>query len=103
MSMRAVAMPMAEAIGRFCATARILKAELAAPQDRASAPSTIRQKAMIASRFQVTMKPPVTAKPPVIQPGLITSLFGAPKIERTACCSTRLMPQVASSVSSGRP
>ena len=38
-----------------------------------------------------------------IQTGSRRRTFCAPKIERTACISIRLMPQVASSVSSGRP
>ncbi len=54
-------------------------------------------------RFQVMVAPPMSSKPPVIQDGFDTSLLGAPKIVRTSCCSTRLTPQVASSVSSERP
>ncbi len=44
-----------------------------------------------------------TCRPQLIQAGFSTPTFCAPKIERTACISIRLMPQVASSVSSGRP
>ena len=42
-------------------------------------------------------------KVPDIQDGAPTSRLDGPKIERTACCSTSDRPQVASSVSSGRP
>jgi hypothetical protein len=41
--------------------------------------------------------------PPDIQTGFSTCTFCAPKIVRTAWMRIRLMPQVASSVSSGRP
>ncbi|MNL64022.1 hypothetical protein D3C87_1881980 [compost metagenome] len=44
-----------------------------------------------------------TCTPPLIHAGFSTPTFCAPKIVRTSCISTRLMPQVASSVSSGRP
>ena len=45
----------------------------------------------------------VNSMPPDIQDGLATSTFWAPKIWRTSWIRNRLMPQVASSVSSGRP
>jgi len=70
---------------------------------RAMVASTAKQKTMMYSRFQVTKKPPVTLNPPVIHDGLATSLLGAPKIVRTSCWRMRLMPQVDSRVSSGRP
>ncbi len=40
---------------------------------------------------------------PLIQLGFSTPTFCAPNRLRTNCISTRLMPQVASRVSSGRP
>ena len=40
---------------------------------------------------------------PLIHAGVSTERLSAEKIERTSCCSTRLTPNVASSVSSGRP
>jgi hypothetical protein len=55
------------------------------------------------SRLYGSTRPGVSATPPLIQLGLATSTFCAPKIERTACISSRLIPNVASSVSSGRP
>ena len=44
-----------------------------------------------------------SAMPPDIHDGFETSTFCAPKIWRTNWIRNRLMPQVASSVSSGRP
>jgi hypothetical protein len=44
-----------------------------------------------------------TCTPPDSHDGFSTATFCAPKIVRTACIRIRLMPQVASSVSSGRP
>ena len=58
---------------------------------------------MIAIRLYGSVRLLSTATPPDSQAGFSTGTFCAPKIERTACISTRLMPQVASSVSSGRP
>lgn len=40
---------------------------------------------------------------PLIQAGVATARLFAENTERTVCCSTRLTPNVASSVSSGRP
>ena len=45
----------------------------------------------------------MSCRPPLIHTGFSTPTFCAPNTLRTSCCSTRLMPQVASSVSSGRP
>ena len=57
---------------------------------------------MIHMRFQVIVSPP-SWKAPDMKCGAPTSRLAAPKVVRTACCRIRLMPQVASSVSSGRP
>ena len=46
---------------------------------------------------------PGAYQPPFNQAGLTTCTLGAPKMLRAACCKIRPMPQVASSVSSGRP
>ena len=54
-------------------------------------------------RFQGNCRLPITTTPPLIQLGFSTPTFCAPNTERTSCISIRLMPQVASSVSSGRP
>ena len=40
---------------------------------------------------------------PLIHAGVDTARLFAENTERTSCCSTRLTPNVASSVSSGRP
>ncbi len=58
---------------------------------------------MMASRLYGSTRLLVTAMPPDIHDGFSTSTFCAPNSERTPCIRTRLMPQVASSVSSGRP
>ena len=57
---------------------------------------------MIHSRFQVMVSPP-SWKAPDMKFGAPTSRLVGPKAVRTACCRIRLMPQVASRVSSGRP
>ena len=57
---------------------------------------------MMTKRFQVTSISPSWNEPD-IHDGLPTSRLVGPKIERTVCCRIRLTPQVASSVSSGRP
>ena len=56
----------------------------------------------------IHMRPEVMAmapksKEPDMKVGAPTSRLLAPKMERTACCSMRERPKVASSVSSGRP
>ena len=43
------------------------------------------------------------SKAPLMKDGLPTSRLFGPKIVRTACCRSSDRPQVASSVSSGRP
>ena len=58
---------------------------------------------MIAMRLYGSVRLLITATPPDSHAGFSTGTFCAPKSERTACISIRLMPQVASSVSSGRP
>ena len=54
------------------------------------------------SRLYVTVTPPHCVAP-LIQAGVPTSRLLAPNTLRTACCNTSDRPQVASSVSSGRP
>ena len=102
-STRAVRMPMAAAMSRFCVTARMCRPKVVLRSTSARAPSTTKQKTRMTMRFQVMVMPPMNSKPPVIQDGFDTSLFGAPKMVRTSCCRMRLTPQVASRVSSGRP
>ena len=58
---------------------------------------------MITMRFQGSTTSVIATKPPDIHDGFSTWTFCAPKMVRTLWISIRLMPQVASSVSSGRP
>ena len=58
---------------------------------------------MMTMRFHGSTRLVMTSTPPAIQDGFSTCTFCAPKIVRTAWIRIRLMPQVASSVSSGRP
>ncbi len=60
------------------------------------------QKPTMTSRLSVTSSGPSKIVP-LIQSGVATERFSGEKIERTACCRIRLTPNVASSVSSGRP
>ncbi|MDT4823881.1 hypothetical protein FQZ97_571210 [compost metagenome] len=101
--MRAVFTPMHEAIGRFCVTPRTNRPRRVLPMSQPIASSTSAAKTMMQMRFHGSVTLLSIVKPPLIQPGFSTPTFCAPKSERTSCCSIRLMPQVASSVSSGRP
>ncbi len=58
---------------------------------------------MITMRLHGSTTSVSTSTPPDIHDGFSTCTFCAPKIVRTDWISIRLMPQVASSVSSGRP
>ncbi len=58
---------------------------------------------MIQTRLQVMVSWPISKRAPDIQDGLPTSRLVGPKMVRTACCRISETPQVASSVSSGRP
>ena len=87
---------------RFCVTARICRPKAERLSSSSSATKTAIEKTMIHMRFQVMDRPP-SSKAPDIQLGLPTSRLVGPKIVRIACCRISEMPQVASSVSSGRP
>ena len=67
-----------------------------------SSAKTASEKTMIASRLAV-IESPATSKEPDIHDGVPTAWLVGPKMVRTACCRISDMPQVASSVSSGRP
>ncbi|SAJ33765.1 Uncharacterised protein [Enterobacter cloacae] len=54
-------------------------------------------------RFHGSVRLAKTCTPPDSQAGFATSRFWAPKVMRTSWISIRLIPQVASRVSSGRP
>ena len=57
---------------------------------------------MIHKRSVVIDRPP-TSNAPDMKAGALTWRLLAPKMVRTACCRISETPQVASSVSSGRP
>ena len=101
--MRAVLTPMQDAIGRFCVTPRTNRPRRVLPISSATASSTAKAKPMMMIRFQGRVRLPSSVMPPLIQDGFSTPTFCAPNRLRTPCISTRLMPQVASRVSSGRP
>ncbi|KAF1057107.1 MAG: hypothetical protein GAK39_06396 [Variovorax sp.] len=101
--MRAVFTPMQEAIGRFCVTPRTNRPSRVRPISQPMASSTSTAKTMMHRRFHGSVTFDSSDRPPLIQAGFSTPTFCAPNSERTSCCSIRLMPQVASRVSSGRP
>ncbi len=93
---------MDEAMRRFCVTARICNPIGERLSSVSSAKKTPSVKMTIHMRFQVIVSPPSSKAPG--HPGRIAnSRLFAPKMERTACCRMSEIPQVASSVSSGRP
>ncbi len=101
-STRLVLMPAASLMVRFCTVARMC--------------SPIRERYINTHTRKVSSKvSPITKTPligmsmlevglnePISQFGKVGVTSRAPKIERKDCCRTRLRPQVASSVSSGR-
>jgi ABC-type Na+ efflux pump permease subunit len=87
---------------RFEVTARIWRPSGVRLSTSCRAVNTTMANTTIHSRFQVIARPP-RSNCPVIQVGISTGRLLAPKIERTACCRISDRPQVASSVSSGRP
>ena len=87
---------------RFAVTARICRPQRVRFITNSSTTNTASAKTRIHSRFQVTDNWPRSNEPD-IQDGLPTSRLVGPKIVRTACCRISETPQVASSVSSGRP
>ena len=101
-STQGVRMPMEAAIRRFCVTARTLSPRLVRFSRSRSARKTPSANSTMAMRFHVSVTP-ATPIEPCSQSGVETSRFVGPKAVRTACCRMRLTPQVASSVSSGRP
>ena len=102
-STRSLRMPIARAMPRFCDDGADLQAEARAPQDQ-------QQQAEDHQREPDDVEPVVgddsasfTCQVPLIHDGVDTARLLAVKTERTSCCSIRLTPKVASSVSSGRP
>ena len=94
----------ARAIGRFCVTPRTNRPSRVrrsgAPDAEQDREGEADDDDAVAGQHQVAASP---RRRRDIQLGFSTCTFCAPNSERTACISTRLMPQVASSVSSGRP
>ena len=101
-STRAVGTPTHAAIVRFWVTPRTNRPRRVRDSTSHTAASTANAKKMMMIRLYGSVRL-VNAMPPDIQDGLATSTFCAPKIWRTSWIRNRLMPQVASSVSSGRP
>ena len=81
-----------------------LQAEARALQEEPDArPRPAITKPTTPMRLQGSTRPCAISTPPASQSGFATATFWAPKIRRTVWIRPRLMPQVASSVSSGRP
>ena len=93
---------MAEAMRRFCVTARMRSPKGVARSTAWSAAKTARVNTTIHRRPLVISSPPRWNEP-VMKAGAETGRLSGPKAVRTACCSTSDTPQVASRVSSGRP
>ncbi|MNQ97211.1 hypothetical protein D3C85_1128470 [compost metagenome] len=88
---------------RFCVVARTNRPSRVRFSTAHATATTASAKAMMTMRLYGITRPAIAVTPPLIQLGLATSTFWAPKMVRTACISSRLIPKVASSVSSGRP
>ena len=95
-------MPIERCHVRFCVTARICRPKAVQPQSLRSDPEDGEAKTTIHEAVVGDGQPPISNAPD-IQAGLSTTLLVGPKIVRTACCRISDRPQVASSVSSGRP
>ena len=101
-STQGVRMPMALAMARFWVTARICRPKRVKRSTTSSRTNTAAAKTMIHMRLLVIVRLP-KLKAPDIHDGLPTSRLFGPKMVRTVCCRMSETPQVASSVSSGRP
>ena len=103
MSTRPVGTPVQLAMARFWVTARTNKPRRVRVSNSQISTRTKAANPMMTTRLQGSTTPVIASIPPDIHDGFSTSTFWAPKIVRTVCIRIRLMPQVASSVSSGRP
>ena len=103
MSMRAVLTPTQLAMRRFCVTPRTNRPSRVLPISAAMPSSTPAANTRIARRLYGSTRLGSTWMPPDIHDGFSTPTFCAPNKLRTDCISTRLMPQVARSVSKGLP
>ena len=102
-SMRAVGTPTQAAMSRFWVTPRMKRPSRVFESSIHIPTSTAAAKRMMKMRLHGSTTLASTWMPPDMNAGFSTCTFCAPKRVRTAWISTRLMPQVASSVSSGRP
>ncbi len=103
MSMRPVGTPQQAAMLRFCVTARTFRPRRVLFSKSQVRSTTNSAKPMITMRLYGSTRFGSTCRPPESQAGLATSTFCAPNSTRTSWIRIRLMPQVASRVSSGRP
>jgi hypothetical protein len=90
-------------MARFCVTARTNKPRRVRVSKSQISATTNAAKPDDDHPLHGSTTPVIASIPPDIHDGFSTSTFWAPKIVRTVCIRIRLMPQVASSVSSGRP
>ena len=88
---------------RFCVTARTCSPKRVFCRMNQTPAATSTTNPTMAMRLQGSTRPCAISQPPASQSGFATATFCAPKIRRTVWIRPRLMPQVASSVSSGRP
>ena len=102
MSTRPVGTPTQDAMVRFWVTPRTNSPRRVRVSISHTSSTTVIEKPMITMRFHGSTRF-TTVIPPLIQVGFETSTFWAPNNCRTNWIRNRLMPQVASSVSSGRP
>ncbi len=103
MSTRPVFTPRHAAMSRFCVTPRTNRPNRVRLSRNQTKPRTNTAKPMIVMRLHGSTTLERICRPPDMNAGFSTCTFCAPKIVRTAWMRTRLIPQVASSVSSGRP
>ena len=93
---------MAEAMRRFCVTARMRRPKGVARSTSCRAAKTASVNTTIHMRPEVISRPPMW-NDPAMKAGAETGRLSGPKAVRTACCRISDTPQVASRVSSGRP
>ena len=103
MSTRPVGTPQQAAMLRFWVTARTFRPRRVLFSSSQVRTTTNKAKPMMTMRLYGSTRFGSTCMPPDSQAGLATSTFCAPKVTRTSWMRIRLMPQVASRVSSGRP
>ena len=103
MSILGVRTPSALAIARFCVTARTKRPSRVRVSSTHTSNKTPPANAMMTMRLKGSTTLVMISMPPDMNAGFSTCTFCAPKIVRTAWIRMRLKPQVARSVSSGRP